>query len=95
MERESVTASGSSSFSAHLAAKLSGFEPHSKRFLGERPGVTVLPRPCEALAPAQSRAAMAGLKPRLVLARHGGLILPAGMAAGALAEVRCPMFIVH
>ena len=74
---------------------LDWLEAEIRLTLGERSGVTILPRQSDALAPPQLRAAMSGLKPRLVLARHGGLILPAGMAAGALAEVKCPIFIVH
>ena len=34
-------------------------------------------------------------KPRLVIARHGGLILPRNEASAALAQIDCPVFLVH
>ena len=59
------------------------------------PGVTVLPRPSHTGSSDVWLAALAASRPRLVIARHGGQIIPAGHLSRPLAGLRCPVFMVH
>jgi hypothetical protein len=63
--------------------------------LGESAGVRILQRSTDPGSAHQWRASIAGLSPRMVIARHGGLILPAEATAQPLADLRCPVFMVH
>lgn len=63
--------------------------------LGEGSGVTILPRAVPSGRAEPIQAVVAKFAPRLVLARHGGLVVPAEKTARALAPLPCPVFIVH
>lgn len=63
--------------------------------LGEASGVTVLPRPAHAGSNLVLRSAIAETKPRIIIARHGGVLLPLDAAARPLADLGCPVFLVH
>ena len=63
--------------------------------LGDIPGVKVSPRPPQTGSQAVWLAALAASSPRIVLARHGGLIVPASRARLPLASLGCPVFLVH
>jgi hypothetical protein len=70
-------------------------EAEMRLMLGEAPGVRVLPRPCHTGHGPALRTALAGHAPRLVIARYGGLTVPAGDPARPLAELAVPVFLVH
>ena len=63
--------------------------------LAEDPQVKLLSRAEPAGFALPIQAAIAKHKPRIVLARHGGLLIPAEKTAQALAPLPCPVFIVH
>ena len=70
-------------------------EGEVRLLLGAVPGVQVLPRPAHAGTTAVWLSALAAPAPRLVLARHGGLIMPHARLSRPLTGLRCPMFLVH
>jgi len=63
--------------------------------LGEGSSVAVLPRPVYAGSNLVLHAAISACRPRMVIARHGGFLLPAGETANPLAGLGCPVFMVH
>ena len=63
--------------------------------LAEASGIKLLDRPQYAGSDVALRAAIAAHKPRMVIARHGGVLLPVDNAAKPLAGLGCPVFMVH
>ena len=63
--------------------------------LGATSSVKIRPRPEHPGCAQVLRAALAGCSPRIVVARYGGLMLPAPNLAAALADTGCPCFLVH
>lgn len=63
--------------------------------LGEATNLTILPRPAHAGSSLVLRSAIAQTKPRIIIARHGGILLPIDGAARPLADLGCPVFLVH
>jgi hypothetical protein len=63
--------------------------------LGEATNLTILPRPAHAGSNLVLRAAIAQTKPRIIIARHGGILLPVDNTARPLADLGCPVFLVH
>lgn len=63
--------------------------------LGEATNITILPRPAHAGSSLVLRSAIAQTRPRIIIARHGGILLPIDNAARPLADLGCPVFLVH
>ncbi|MEQ1697398.1 MAG: hypothetical protein ABL901_16320 [Hyphomicrobiaceae bacterium] len=63
--------------------------------LGDASNLTILPRPAHAGSNLVLRSAIAQTKPRIIIARHGGVLLPLDGAARPLADLGCPVFLVH
>lgn len=74
---------------------LDWLESEIRLTLGETSRVTILPRPAFAGSPLVLRAAVADQRPRMIVARHGGLLLPVDNTAHVLADLGCPVFLVH
>ena len=74
---------------------LDWLESEIRLTLGEAHGVSVLARASHVGFADVLRADIAARKPRLVIARHGGILLPVDDQARPLAELGCPVFQVH
>lgn len=74
---------------------LDWLESEIRLTLREYRGVKLLARSEPAGLPPALHGAVARVKPRIVLARHGGQIVPAEGTKQALATLDCPVFIVH
>lgn len=73
---------------------LDWLESEIRLTLSDSSRIMILPRPAYAGSPLVLRAAVADHKPRMIIARHGGLLLPQDKAAQPLAELGCPVFLV-
>jgi hypothetical protein len=74
---------------------LDWLESEIRLTLGNASGVRVLPRPSHVDYPGVLQVALREHRPRLVIARHGGTLMPVGGAAKSLNELGCPVFLVH
>lgn len=63
--------------------------------LADAAGVTIAPRAIHAGSALVLRAIVAGYAPRLVIARHGGFLLPDVDLSRPLSDLGCPAFLVH
>ena len=70
-------------------------EGEIRLMLGDNPGVKVGTRPHHFGSSAVWLATLAAHRPRIILARHGGMIMPAGAIREPLAGLGCPVFLVH
>lgn len=63
--------------------------------LGDDPEITLLPRPDHVGSSLVLRSQIAQTAPRIVIARHGGMVVPVADTSSALAALTCPVFLVH
>ena len=74
---------------------LDWLESEIRLTLGETPVLKIMPRPEHAGCQQVSLATLTRCTPRMVVARYGGVMLPAKKLALALADAGCPCFLVH
>jgi hypothetical protein len=74
---------------------LDWLESEIRLTLGDAADIEILPRPAQIGSDPVWLATIAGHLPRIVLARHGGQLMPAGRMSGPLANLVCPVFLVH
>ncbi len=74
---------------------LDWLEGEIRLMLGEGSQIKMLPRPHFSGSGLLQRAALYDCAPRMVIARYGGVLLPAQNAVGPVAELGCPAFLVH
>lgn len=74
---------------------LDWLESEIRLTLGNAPGIRILPRPLHVEYPGVLLSALIDQQPRIVIARHGGHLIPADDAAKPLRQLGCPIFLVH
>jgi hypothetical protein len=74
---------------------LDWLEGEIRLMLGEGSQIKMLPRPHLSGSGLLLRAALFDCAPRMVIARYGGVLLPAQNTADAVSELGCPAFLVH
>lgn len=74
---------------------LDWLESEIRLTLGDTTAIRVLPRPSHVEYPGVLLSALIDQKPRLVIGRHGGHLLPVDGMARPLAALSCPIFLIH
>lgn len=74
---------------------LDWLEGEVRLLLGDTPRIRILPRPLQTGSDQVWVATLAAIAPRMVIARHGGQLMPTDQTVRPLAGLRCPVFMVH